>query len=200
MPSSNKTLHLSLNKWLGSDKPKKDDFNADNQKVDDACRELSASLSQHAGTLTQLQSAQQTIQQNATALDGRVTTNANSISAHTASTAVHITDVERTLWNKAGEFTMGSYTGNGTGKQKVTLGFQPKFGLVYAVGAPPSRASFSMSTHDMYLGLFSKLGCSDGLSLEADGFSVLHNATSAPDGLNLRYNVSGGTYVYVAWK
>ena len=34
MASSTKTQNLQLNKWHGSDKPKKDDFNADNEKID----------------------------------------------------------------------------------------------------------------------------------------------------------------------
>ena len=36
MPSSNKTEHLQLNQWAGSDKPKMEDFNSDNRKVDGA--------------------------------------------------------------------------------------------------------------------------------------------------------------------
>lgn len=40
MSSSNKTGYLSLNKWLGSDKPKKDDFNTDNSVIDTAFRLL----------------------------------------------------------------------------------------------------------------------------------------------------------------
>ena len=38
MPSTNKTAFLGLNKWLGSDKPKIEDFNADNQKLDNAIK------------------------------------------------------------------------------------------------------------------------------------------------------------------
>lgn len=36
MPSSNKTQKLGLNSFVGSDKPKMDDFNYDNQKLDTA--------------------------------------------------------------------------------------------------------------------------------------------------------------------
>ncbi len=38
MPSTNKTAFLGLNKWLGSDKPKMEDFNTDNQKLDNAIK------------------------------------------------------------------------------------------------------------------------------------------------------------------
>ena len=35
MPSTNKTQYVGLNKWTQSDKPKMDDFNLDNQRLDD---------------------------------------------------------------------------------------------------------------------------------------------------------------------
>lgn len=36
MASSNKTAALGLNRWTGADKPKMEDFNADNSKIDAA--------------------------------------------------------------------------------------------------------------------------------------------------------------------
>lgn len=38
MPSTNKTAFLLLNRWISSDCPKMSDFNADNQRVDDAVK------------------------------------------------------------------------------------------------------------------------------------------------------------------
>lgn len=38
MPSTNKTSFLSLNSWIGDDKPKRDDFNTDNQIIDRAIK------------------------------------------------------------------------------------------------------------------------------------------------------------------
>ncbi len=40
MSSSNKTAHLKLNLWSGTDKPKREDFNSDNQKTEDAFNSL----------------------------------------------------------------------------------------------------------------------------------------------------------------
>jgi len=42
MPSSRKTPNLRLNDWLGSDKPKRDDFNEDNRIIDQWSREAGA--------------------------------------------------------------------------------------------------------------------------------------------------------------
>ena len=36
MPTSNKTEHLGLNQWLGTDKPKRADFVEDNAAIDHA--------------------------------------------------------------------------------------------------------------------------------------------------------------------
>ncbi len=36
MPSTYKTEHLKLNRWLGEDKPKRTDFNEDNERIDAA--------------------------------------------------------------------------------------------------------------------------------------------------------------------
>lgn len=47
MPSTNKTAFLGLNKWLGSDKPKMEDFNSDNQKIDNAIKAHQEDLSLH---------------------------------------------------------------------------------------------------------------------------------------------------------
>jgi hypothetical protein len=48
MPSSNKTPYLQLNQWIGSDKPKRLDFNADNLKMDNALQQCSQSAAAHA--------------------------------------------------------------------------------------------------------------------------------------------------------
>ncbi len=45
MPSTHKTAFLRLNRWLGLDKPKKDDFVSDNQIIDENMQSLSQSLS-----------------------------------------------------------------------------------------------------------------------------------------------------------
>lgn len=47
MPSSNKTSNLNLNSWIGSDKPKRDDFVSDNQKIDSAYGSVQNTLQTH---------------------------------------------------------------------------------------------------------------------------------------------------------
>lgn len=47
MASTNKTEHLSLNQWVLTDKPRMDDFNSDNQKLDQAVGEHTADTTLH---------------------------------------------------------------------------------------------------------------------------------------------------------
>ena len=200
MPSSNKTLWLELNKWAGSDKPKKDDFNADNQKLDDACRTMGQTVSQHGTQLQQMQNTVQVLEQSAASLDTRMNTTSYTLTAHTQSGTDHVTAAEREQWNRAGEILTGTYTGTGSARQKITLGYQPKFGVVFAIGEAPSHADFTMQIYSVLFGFLAKQGCSGGVTMESDGFSVTHNAVGGADGFRYRLNESGVTYVYVMWK
>lgn len=47
MASSNYTANLQLSQWSGEDKPKRSDFNSDNQKVDSAHQQLQLRLAAH---------------------------------------------------------------------------------------------------------------------------------------------------------
>jgi hypothetical protein len=171
MPSSNKTQHLNLNKWLGSDKPKKDDFNEDNQKVDSAWSGLNTALST-------LQTAQST---------------------HGGNGTIHLTAAERTAWNAKDKLSMGTYRGDGGGSRKITLGFRPRYGQVFAATASTVRVDFDSFNCNIYAGSFGTSGCSEGLSVDDTGFTVTHHATSRPNGHTLKYNDANYTYVYIAW-
>lgn len=172
MPSSNKTLNLSLNKWLGSDKPKKDDFNADNQKLDDAWKTMNTTLT------------------NASA----------SINGHTGNTGIHITAAERAAWNGKDKFITGSYKGDGANTRKITLGFAPRFGYLYAENAAMIQMEFDNHNMNILSGAFSADGSSLGLSVDATGFTVTNNPTARPNGHTMRYNDTAYTYRYVVWQ
>ena len=52
MASSNKTTTLGLNQWSGTDKPKRNDFNADNLAIDQAIKNLRESTDVAVGSYT----------------------------------------------------------------------------------------------------------------------------------------------------
>lgn len=191
MPSSNKTLHLELNKWLGSDKPKKDDFNADNQKLDTACRQLSEQLGQLA------ENQQNGHQSNAQA----VAALGNGVTAHIENASVHVTAAEKALWNTpaSGGFTIGTYVGDGNVTKTITLGFRPQLGLVFPASQPPTRATFVSGQIHIYQGFMSASGATEGVELTSDGFRV-GNTTNAMDGYAVKLNTTSQAYVYAVWK
>lgn len=47
MPSSQKTSFAGLNQWIGSDKPKRIDWNSDNEKIDNALQLQSQNMANH---------------------------------------------------------------------------------------------------------------------------------------------------------
>lgn len=179
---------MQLNKWLGSDKPKKDDFNNDNQKIDEACRLLSQDIEQLRYEQQNGASAQAL-----TALEG-------TLAVHAADSQVHVTTAEKLAWSNSAAFTLGTYVGTGTQSQKITLGFKPRFGLIFAVGDGIARVSWTASQLSTSCGMISELGCSQGLTLNSDGFTVEHHSAGTLDGFCLKFNSSGTTYVYFLWK
>lgn len=188
-------MFLQLNKWLGYDKPKKDDFNADNQKIDEACLSLSNSM----GRLESAQAALETAQASKA---GTQALNAlsTSLTSHTGDTGVHVTAEEKAAWSSGSGFDMGSYTGNGTLSQKITLGYQPRFGVIFPVNDGVGRVSW---TSDQYLcntGFISQIGCSFGITLNTDGFTVQYSAMGSADGFAIRLNSPSTTYVYFLLK
>lgn len=194
MPSSNKTGHLRLNSWTGSDKPKKDDFNSDNTLVDAACRELDervcavepvrGAVAEHtANTAIHLSESER-----------------GAWGAHIADTVAHITAAERALWSAGGgNMTLGSYTGTGASSRKITLGFRPRFGVVFGVGVGIADADLVNLESRMFAGFFSTSGCSKNLVVMSDGFTVLHTTGMPIDKLTYRYNETDIKYVYAAW-
>lgn len=191
MPSTHKTGHLSLNNWLGTDKPKKDDFNEDNSRIDNACRRM-------AQDIGGLAAAGESAGQKLAGLEERCGEVSGTIAAHVAA-GVHCTAAERVLWN-SGAVTTGTYTGNGGMSQQVAMGFRPRFGVVYAVGKSPVEADWNQDVTDIYFGFFGRSGCSRFIALTDNGITVSHNYTVPVNGCSLLYNESGTVYVYMAWR
>jgi len=208
MPSSNKTLHLALNKWIGTDKPKKDDFNDDNQIIDEAMNAISARVQSLDGIIEGLDGAVNTTlaahtSDSAAHVTGAEKTSWNNtaanLSSHQSNSGIHVTAAEKESWSKGAELVVGSYTGNGSNQQKITLGFHAQFGLIFAVNDGIVRSGWASSQLFTNCGCISRLGCSLGLSLQSDGFTASY-AINSPDGNAPRLNTSNVQYIYFIWK
>lgn len=104
MPSSKKTPNLHLNKWLGSDKPKKDDFVEDNEILDQAIGDLRGRLGQtgeSAEALVQQAKAEleKKLADTKIDLESSVGTVRTGLSSHTDNGAVHVTQAQKESWN-----------------------------------------------------------------------------------------------------
>lgn len=188
IPSTNKTLFLQLNKWLGYDKPKKDDFNADNQKIDEACRVFSQDIEQ----LEAAQAANASVQ--------ALNTLSSALNGHSTDKDMHVTAAEKTAWSNGAGFVTGYYTGNGATTQKITLGYQPRFGAVFPVGDGVGRVSWAAEQYQANTCFMSPHGCSLGITLNNDGFTVQHSSMGGIDGFTLKLNTLDVRYVYFLWK
>lgn len=205
---------MQLNKWLGSDKPKKDDFIDDNQKVDNFCKAISQSVEKLESAQTN-NAALQTVTQLSNSVTSHISNTtehitagertlwssaANNLTSHTGNSTLHITAAERAAWSSGAGLVCGSYSGNGTGSLQITLGYQPRYGLIFVVGDGAGRIAWSSEQYYTQCGMMSTLGCSKGITLNSDGFTVEHLPTGGIDGFGYRFNTSGVTYVYFLWK
>ncbi|MBE6907835.1 MAG: hypothetical protein E7476_16405 [Ruminococcaceae bacterium] len=154
MASSNSTANLHLNQWLGSDKPKMEDFNSDNRKLDEA------------------------------------------VGAHLADEERHIRAEERLSWN-AGIPVVGTYTGDGQSSQRITLGFRPSFGMVFAIDQAVVRVSGSNVI--LFTAFLGPNGASIGVSANDTGFDAYY-APTAIGGRITNMNVADVVYQYILFR
>ena len=95
------------------------------------------------------------------------------------------------LTNAKSEVVFGSYTGDGQETRTIALGFYPRaVFLILSSGSLSNCGGLAMRD----------LPCTTGgLSLVTTGFTVVNK--DMPSGYNdLRYNVSGNVYYYIAFK
>jgi hypothetical protein len=177
MASTHKTATLFLNKWLGSDKPKKDDFNGDNDRIDEAFAGLSARI---LSTETKIK----------------------PLESHASNSVLHVTAADKAKWNEGGgsKLEIGSYTGSGAASRTVTLGFKPRFGYLFAVGYNAVDGKWDMGECNIYAGFFSSEGSSKLIAVTDTGFTAQHMTTLPLDGACVKLNQSGVKYVYVVGR
>jgi len=182
LASSEKTPTLGLNRWRGSDIPMREDFVADNNTLDAAIAALQQGLGGGAGgPLPPLE-----------AKDPR-------LDAHLADKDAHLSQGDRE--NLGGGPVVGTFTGNGEIFQGITLGFRPRFGVVFA----DNRAMIETGSTGLFqisrAGFVSEFGNSRGVDTFPFGFRAhdfMTGTVTAMDYMGL--NQSGVKYIYAMWK
>lgn len=178
MPSTSKTEHYSLNSWAGSDKPQREDFNADNQLIDAALAAVSALAQTGSSTASSA---------------------AGAVSEHAANMSMHVSSAQAQKISNSLKVTIGSYVGDGAQKRVIPLSPHPLFVLVFPKTEAPVYLSSSGGTIVRF-GLCTDSGCSYGLSYGTEGMTVNQNLTSNPTGKNPGFNESSITYLYLSFS
>lgn len=210
MPSSGKTNRLKLNRFVGTDKPKMDDFNYDNQQLETLLgahledgeihlseqrmqmfENLKTQVAVHTGDrVSHLSAAERTAHQTLVA----------QVQGHVGDTNAHLSAAEREeLWGY--RVSTGTYVGDGNLTRSITLNFIPSMGFVYGIGIPAIAAS----TTDFYQtyvnsGYFSRYGCSEGVSINGQVVTFQHTIGATLNHSVFGMNMPGYTYVYCAFR
>ncbi|MBC8570525.1 hypothetical protein [Zongyangia hominis] len=156
MASTNHTEHLGLNQWILTDKPRMDDFNSDNLKID------------------------------------------QSLGTHVADGDIHVTAAERAKWNGAPRIASGTYVGDNSVSRTISVGFTPKFCIIFAQDEMPVDPVNDNSIGEVFCAMAANGTGSYGLRIATGGFTITHQQATPIDRRFLRLNLSGTTYGYFA--
>jgi hypothetical protein len=128
----------------------------------------------------------------------------SSLNSHTGNAAVHCTAAEKALWNSQNanqnsNWVFGTFNGDSAATRKITLGYAPKFVLVFPANYPLFEAAFTTGALYVYSAAGIQNNAAKGLRLETDGFTVVYS-TAVNAGASVRTNQSGITYGYLVCK
>lgn len=196
MASSGKTERLKLNLWEETDKPKREDFCADNLAVEAAVTEHADDEEKHFNEETRgkLNDAHE----QALATDEKV-------DEHMADMSVHLSAEEKAKLGK--NMQVVKYTGTNSVSRNVYLPFEPSFGIVFPAGLPPTfygangMYNSGTSATNNYFGFISSKGCSLGLTLTGAVLKVEQSLASKITNYSyMDYNISNVEYIVVLFS
>ncbi len=121
-----------------------------------------------------------------------------AIAQHVAAENEHVTPQEKAF--VAQPFYLGSYVGNDAAKRSITLGFRPRFVLVFADQFNIALYQSNQTQTSNYLGLACLGFSTTPLEITNQGFSVSYSSGAAPGSAVARLNAQGVNYAYLAIK
>jgi hypothetical protein len=120
------------------------------------------------------------------------------LDAHAAANGAHITQAERDKLAALPVFSIHTYAGNDENNRRIVLGFQPRFGFVFADDRPFGENTSWIPSIAHRAGFFSQSGSSESVRLESDGILVRSFPNTCPNGNRPALNQNGVNYVIVA--
>ena len=118
------------------------------------------------------------------------------LGGHIGNSNIHMTAAEKAKLSEP--YVCAVYAGSGEAERTVSLGFVPKFAIVYKRGAPPATYTNGVMYANSGYAFYGN-GSSSGLSISSSGVTVQQSA-AASDGVRANLNESGSQYTLVAFK
>lgn len=115
--------------------------------------------------------------------------------SHIRDKVVHVTEQDKMNWNNP--LTVGYYLGNGSSSKSVSIGFKPRFVVVFCQDYPSTTIDFSSSSAKSYLSVAVTDANSNGVQITSTGFRVTKKAVGS---ITSDLNEIGVNYCYIAMK
>ena len=119
-----------------------------------------------------------------------------TVGGHVANSNIHVTAQEKAKISEPYEVKV--YSGSGESERTISIGFTPKFVLVYKRGVPPVAYSSGANVINCAYGCYGH-GSTTGVVVNSSGIVVLETSVNA-DGVRVSLNESGAQYTIVAYK
>lgn len=169
MASKNKTNNLELNLWEPEDRPKRADFNTDNEKIDTALSEHIDDKDIHVSSSL------------FEAIDEDNKKIYNELKKHEDNVNIHVTDsLLASIKERAVVF---EYIGTATSGRVIELPIEPKFVVVWQNGYTTSYAS--ASGQRTYFAFGTQVGSSLGLELDGNKMKVWQESNISATGYGI---------------
>lgn len=121
------------------------------------------------------------------------------LTGHFNDMSKHLSAQDRTLLTQG--FVMGTYTGDDQATQNITLPFEAKFVIVFAMLRPANLYRTGGGYNENNFAVVSKSGSSLGVFLDKAKLTVCQTLTTPAAGGTLNnFNNSSNDYVYIAFR
>lgn len=119
-----------------------------------------------------------------------------TLGGHISDSGIHVTSAEKTKLSEP--YVCVVYAGSGEAERTISVGFVPKFAIVYKRSSPPVTLSNGVVCANSGYSFYGN-GSSLGLTINNSGV-VVHQSAASADGIKANLNESGGQYTLVAFK
>ena len=118
------------------------------------------------------------------------------LGGHIADGSIHLTSAEKAKLSDP--FVCVPYAGSGEAERTISVGFVPKFAIVYKRGASPVTYAGSVNIVNSGYAYYGS-GGTVGIAISSSGV-VVNEAASATGGVRASLNENGSQYALIAFK